>query len=64
MKKLNMMIIVVLAMLALTVPAYASYWSGFCQKNGCYCHQYVGNNGQADGVGNCRNCGHSKASHS
>jgi hypothetical protein len=32
--------------------------AGFCQKAGCYCHQYYGNGGA------CFNCGHAKAAHS
>lgn len=65
MKKCKFLVAILLGLMVLggTIPAYA-YSSGFCQKNGCYCHQYVGDNGKADGNGPCKTCGHSKAAHS
>lgn len=40
-----------------------AYSAGYCQKADCKCHQYVGDDGTSSGSGDCKKCGHSKASH-
>lgn len=63
MKNTKIVTIVIGLLLVGSIHVYA-YTSGFCQVNGCSCHQYIGNNGGANGVGPCKSCGHNKAQHS
>ncbi|MBQ7620100.1 MAG: hypothetical protein IJR40_01760 [Treponema sp.] len=63
-KKKGKILSLVALVLFLGASMLYAYSAGYCLKADCRCHQYVGDDGTSSGSGSCRNCGHSKASHS